>query len=310
MEGEKTTPGYKRGKNRCLSVKGDKPIFFHNNDPNAEYYAQDIFTRKDSVEKYFHVDYPGNISKKAYHRLDPEDRVPIATFKRLFSHYKDTASIKKTLSILSKYAKIKMGRTDEGFWIFPTDYGAHPSRTIHQTQPEPEICLPIESRPENDYPTNNVSTAATTNLNDPKSDGSFTLSQTSQPLSEISLVFMKLLAEKDLLIQNQSERIGALTQSNSDLTLANKAAQDTIQDLGKRIETMKVEHESERRLWASEKVRCENARQKTAWELLNNENADNKMQSEGGEPVRLIGEERKKSRAKRKARGEKEGEII
>jgi len=303
MEGENTTPGYKRGKHRCLSVKGDKPIFFHNNDPNAEYYAQDIFTRKDSSEKHFHVDYPGNISKKAYRRLGPEDRASIGTFKCLFSRYKDTASIKKALSILSKYAKIKMGRTDEGFWIFPTDYGAHPSRTIDQTQPEPEICLPTESKPENDYPTNNVSTAATTNLNDPKSDSSFTLSQTSQPLSEISVVFMKLLAEKDLQIQKQSERIGALTQSNFDLTLANKAAQDTIQDLGKRIETMKVEHESERRLCASRKVRCEIAGQKADWGLPENENADNEMSSERAEPVRLIGEERKKGKEKRKARG-------
>lgn len=271
---------------RCPSVKGKGPVFFRKGDDKGRAYAWTVVHQAGSLDKHYHLVYPGNISKRAYRKLGAEDRARCGTYYSLFVSIGDPDLMVDHLMSLSQKAGLE--RADEGFWVYPTDYGAHPDRLIQKAKSEVDVCDRTDSQSTRVCANDKNCTKSAPSFQNLKSDASLSLTDTHHQPDEMSALFVKLLAEKDLIIQQLSEKIGMSNQLISELTSSTKAAHDAIQELGKRMDMMRSDHELERRIWASEKQRFEVTAEVMGWKPVVREMGIKKEGIEGSDPVKKL----------------------
>jgi len=271
---------------RCPCVKGKDPVFYRKGDKESVDYAWSIVHQAGSLDKHYHLVYPGNISKRAYRKLGTEDRALCGTYYSLFVSIGDPDLMVNLLMDMSQKAGLE--RTDEGFWVYPTDYGAHPDRLVQKAKSEVDVCDRTDSQSTRvcvSDKNGNKSAPSSQNLT---SDASLSLTDTYQQSIEMPALLVKMMAEKDRIIQQQSEKAGMSNQLISELTSSKKAAQDVIQELGKRIDIMKSDFELERKTWASEKQQLEITAQVMGWKLAALEISTKKGGMEGSDPVKRL----------------------
>jgi hypothetical protein len=285
MTEARTSDAYKYG---SLNIKGDQPLFFKKGETKTMMYVIHVDRHRNSSDMHYHLKYPGIISKRAYRELGPENRRNCLTFNALFSRYMDRVVILNALMKLSELAGLD--RSDEGFWAYPTDYGIQPCRLVPEAEFSQTFFHPKENTSIKSCIGDHISTALSANDSYQKSDRSLTLNAFSQHSNDWPSIIMDHLGKKDAIIMGLSEQLGVVIAEK-------KAAQDTVQDLGKRLEAMRAEHESERRAWETKILRYEVTAQIKGWKLPSSESNDEEEEIKGIEgeyPVKKLRGRKKK----------------
>lgn len=290
MSGECNNDAYKHG---SLNIKGDQPIFFKKGEKKTKFYVMNIYINRNNSDLHYHLKYPGTISKRAYRELGPENRRNCLTFHALFSKYMDDVVILQALMRLSELAGLE--RSDEGFWAYPTDYGIQSCRLVPEIEFSQTFFHPKENTSIKSCVGDNISTALSATGAYLKSDRSFTLNALSQHSNDWPSVIMDHLGKKDAIIMTLSEQLGMAIAEK-------KAAQDAVEGLGKRLETMRADHESERRAWETKILRYEVTAQIKGWKLQSSDSNDEEEEKigeiEGERPVKIINEGKKRGTTK------------